>query len=86
METEKREQFASQNEYLIAFEGKCFVSIYGDVEEVKDFCAVGAGMAYAFAALYLGHTPKEAVEVACKLSAKVCEPIIELSMRRDSDE
>lgn len=82
----KGEQFASQNEYLIAFEGKCFVSIYGDIEEVKDFCAVGAGMAYAFAALYLGHSPEEAVEVACKLSAKVCEPIIGLAMKRTKNE
>lgn len=42
--------------------------------------AVGAGEDFANAALHLGHTPKEAVKVACDLCCYVCEPIIEYSM------
>lgn len=47
------------------------------VNKVKNYDAIGAGMDFANAALYLGHNPKEAVEVACKLSCFVSEPIIE---------
>ena len=46
------------------------------VEEIDDFAAIGAGRDYAYAALYLGATPKEAVEVACELSCYVSEPIV----------
>ena len=69
------------NEYLIASKGKCFMC-YGCVYvgEVRDFYAIGAGEDYAKAALYLGHSPAEAVKVACALSCYVDEPIITKSI------
>ena len=71
------------NEYLIASKGKCFMC-YGCsyVGEVKDFYAIGAGEDYAKAALYLGHSPAEAVKVACALSCYVDEPIITKSLMK----
>ena len=64
------------NNYILAFGGKCF-SIEGVfVFEVTNYNAIGAGMDFANAALYLGHTPKEAVKVASELSCYVSEPII----------
>ena len=48
------------------------------IEEINDYAAIGAGRDYAYAALYLGHEPKEAVKVACDLSCYVSEPIIEV--------
>ena len=53
------------------------------VHEISDYIAIGAGEQFANAALYLGHTPKEAVKVACDLSCYVSEPIIEYSMRKE---
>ena len=69
------------NQYLIASKGKCFCCCGCDyVGEVKDFYAIGAGENYAKAALYLGHSPAEAVRVACALSCYVDEPIITKSI------
>jgi hypothetical protein len=53
------------------------------VHEVFDFISIGAGEDFANAALYLGHTPKEAVKVACELSCYVCEPIKEFQMSKE---
>lgn len=46
------------------------------VREIKDYYAIGAGEDFATAALYLGHTPKEAVKTACDISCFVAEPIV----------
>lgn len=69
-----------ENQYLIAYKGKCFYANFGYVGEVTDFFAIGAGQTYATAALYLGHAPCEAVRVACALSCYVDEPIITKSI------
>ena len=69
------------NDYLIASKGKVFLCngvCY--IGEVKDFYAIGAGEDYAKSALYLGHSPAEAVKVACALSCYVDEPIITKSI------
>lgn len=67
------------NIYLMAFEGHLFEIQGMFVHEIFDYIAVGAGEDFANAALYLGHSPKEAVKVACDLSCFVCEPVVELS-------
>lgn len=72
-----------KNSYIIAFDGKCFDVNYLFVKEIETYAAIGAGEDFAMAALYLGHTPKEAVKVACELSCFVAEPIIEERMRKD---
>ena len=72
-----------ENSYLIAYKGKVFYcNGMGFIGEVKDFFAIGAGEHYATAALYLGHSPAEAVKVACALCCYVDEPIITKSMTR----
>lgn len=72
-----------RNDFLLAFDGKCFCifSDY-DVMEITDYYAIGYGMDYANAALYLGHSPQEAVKVACDLCCYVSEPIITLTQER----
>ncbi|MEL6231675.1 MAG: hypothetical protein AAFR24_17345 [Cyanobacteria bacterium J06627_3] len=70
---------APENDYLIAYDKKLFRTYGGlDIYEVPEFEAVGAGEDFAKAALHLGHTPREAVEVACKLSIYCSEPISEI--------
>ena len=68
------------NSYLLAYDGHLFEIENMFVYEIKDYTAVGAGEDFANAALYLGHSPKEAVKVACELSCYVAEPIIEYEM------
>ena len=65
------------NDYLIAFSGKLFRVNGIFVTEIREFESIGHGMCYSNAAMHLGHTPKEAVKVACDLDCFVAEPVIE---------
>ena len=71
------------NSYLLIYQGHLFEIEYMFVHEVFDYIAIGAGEDFANAALYLGHTPKEAVKVACELSCYVSEPIKEFQMVKE---
>lgn len=77
--------FNSENNYLFGYKGKAFYVGNLLVKEIKDYEAIGAGMDYALAALYLKHSAKEAVKVACELSCYVAEPIVTLSMEVASE-
>lgn len=68
------------NAYLMAYKGKLFYIEKMFIYEISDYKGIGAGEDFANAALYLGHTPKEAVETACALCCVVAEPIIEEQM------
>ncbi len=71
----KSDKSGLDNAYLIGFEGKVF-SIHGwFIEEVLKYEAIGAGMDFSLAALYLGKSAEEAVKVACELSIYCEEPI-----------
>lgn len=73
------------NMYLIAYKNHLFVIENMFINEVKDFMAIGAGEDFANAALYLGHSPEEAVKVACELSCLVSEPIIKYEMEKNTN-
>lgn len=68
------------NSYILAFEGKMFEIDGLFVHEINNYVSIGAGEDFGNAALYLGHSPREAVKVACDLSCYVAEPIIEEEM------
>lgn len=68
--------------YLIAYGGKLFYIECMYVIEVKDYFSIGYGRDYGNAAMYLGHSPREAVKVACDLCCFVAEPIVEETMMR----
>jgi ATP-dependent protease HslVU (ClpYQ) peptidase subunit len=83
----KEGSFNPQNGFLIAFDNKLFRVIGGlEVYEVNEFDAIGAGQDFAKAAMHLGHSPRQAVEVACKLSLFCSEPITEISVDTASGE
>ena len=65
------------NTYIVVFEEKVFRIEKFFVREIKSYTAIGAGEDFANAAMYLNHSPREAVKVACDLSCFVAEPIIE---------
>ena len=72
------------NHFILCYQGKAFLieqNLY--VNEVNEYAAIGAGEDFALAALYLGHSAKEAVETACELCAMVCEPIVEFEMEKE---
>lgn len=75
-----------ENSYLMIYEGHLFEIQHMFVHEVLDFTAVGAGEDFSNAALYLGHSPTEAVKVACELSCYVCEPVIEYRMQKNKND
>lgn len=72
-----------ENEYLMMFRGHLYNIDGLFVNEIHDYSAIGAGMDYALAALYLDHSPRQAVKVACKLSCWVTEPIEQYEMVRE---
>lgn len=76
-----REDYAGGNcldsNFIIVYKDKIF-EVYGfSILEIKDYTSIGSGYQMALAALYLGHSPKEAVKVACDLTNYVGEPIKE---------
>lgn len=64
------------NEYHIIFDGKAFFVHRYNIREIFEFDAIGAGMDYALAALYLGRPPVEAVKVACELNIFCALPVV----------
>ena len=76
----KGQKFDTDSDFIIAYKGKVF-SLFGSaLTEIKQYSAIGAGYQYALAALYLGHTAKEAVKVSCVLDCFVAEPIVNICM------
>lgn len=65
-----------KNSYMIGYQDGVFTIEQWHVHKVNSYMAIGAGMSYALAALYLGHSAEKAVETAIELST-VCEaPIL----------
>jgi len=63
------------NQYIIILGGKAFMMEGFFIKEVTDYTAIGAGMDYSLAALYLGNSVKESIKAACHLSIYCEEPI-----------
>lgn len=63
------------NQYIIIIDKKAFIVEGFFIKEVTDYTAIGAGMDYALAALYLGNSVKESIKAACHLSIYCEEPI-----------
>ena len=72
-----------KNNYIIAYQGKCFGISNMLIYEITNYDAIGAGMDYALGALHQGATTAEAVKAACDLCALVCEPIVTKIMQRN---
>ena len=64
-----------ENQYVIILGGKAFMMEGFFIKEVTDYTAIGAGMDYSLAALYLGNSVKESIKAACHLSIYCEEPI-----------
>jgi len=65
-----------ENSYIIGFSGLVYTVESWHVERIKSYMAIGAGMNFALAALYLGNTAKRAVETAIELSIYCEAPIL----------
>jgi ATP-dependent protease HslVU (ClpYQ) peptidase subunit len=63
------------NQYVIILDRKAFMMEGFFIKEVTDYTAIGAGMDYSLAALYLGNSVKESIKAACHLSIYCEEPI-----------
>ena len=68
----KTDNAAIKNSFLIGFQNNVFHVEQWHVSKIKSYMAIGAGMSFALAALYLGHSAEKAVETAIELST-MCE-------------
>jgi ATP-dependent protease HslVU (ClpYQ) peptidase subunit len=64
-----------ENGYILVVGGKAFNVEGFYVKEVTDYSAIGAGMDFALASLYLGNSVKESIKASCHLSVYCEEPI-----------
>ena len=72
-----------ENQNLIIFNNKVYKTIsYNFVEEVFDYTAIGSGMESALAGLYLGYSPKEAVNIACNTNLYCSLPITDYIIKK----
>ena len=74
--------FSSSNSYIIGIEGKAISVDNMLIKEINSYDAIGAGMNYALAVLWLGHSATDAVKAACELCCYVAEPIITKTMNK----
>ena len=72
----KTDNTSIKNSYLFGFQGSVFHVEQWHVSKIKTYMAIGAGMSYALAALYLGHSAEKAVETAIELSTMCEAPIL----------
>lgn len=61
---------------MIGFSGLVYTVESWHVDRITTYMAIGAGMDFALAALYLGKTAKKAVETAIELSIYCEAPIL----------
>jgi len=71
-----------ENQYLLVLNKKVFYFYDFFCKEILKYEAIGAGMDYALAALYLGHSAQKAVKTACELSIYCEEPIQIIKVKR----
>jgi hypothetical protein len=64
-----------ENSYILVFDKKVFKTEGFYVVEVTDYAAIGAGMDFSLTCLALGHSVKEAVEMACHFSIYCETPV-----------
>ena len=72
---EKTDADKLENSYVIIFNKKAFLIEGFYVKEITDYAAIGAGMDFALAALYLGSSVQDAIKTACHLSILCEEPV-----------
>ena len=71
-----------KNTYHVLTSGKAFLADGYYVQEITNYHAIGSGMEYALTAMHLGHSPYEAVKVACDLNIYCSEPVNTFTMYR----
>lgn len=78
----KTNEEESSNDFIIVFDKTAFLISDWFIEEITDYYSIGAGADFASAALYLGHSSKKAVAVACELSIYCEAPIKTLTIKK----
>lgn len=78
---EKTGKAEISNDFIIVFGGTVFEISGFDIQEIKDYAAIGAGDVFAITALYLGKTPKEACETSIHLSPYCESPVNSIQIK-----
>ena len=66
-----------KNSYIFVFNNQCFYVEGTVISLIKNMYAIGSGKLTAYAALRVGMSPHDAVEMSCKYNFGVSEPIID---------
>jgi len=69
------EKHTLEGSYVLIYQNAAFYVNNFYVTEIATYEAIGAGMDFALAALYLGHDVEKAVGVACELSVYCEKPV-----------
>ena len=62
--------------FFIGYENNVFYVHGWHIEKIKTYQAIGAGMDFALASMYLGHSTEDAVKTAIELSVYCESPVI----------
>lgn len=72
----KKSDYVCKSDFMVVYQGRAWLIYNGfNVYEIKKKEAMGAGMNMAQAALALGHSVAEAIDVACELSIYCEKPV-----------
>jgi len=77
---EKTDNYSIENSYIFVYKNKAFAIEGYLIQEIVKYEAIGAGMDFALAAMFLGHGVREAIEVASELSIYCETPVIYYSV------
>lgn len=80
----KVDDYSINNSYIIAHKSGLYKTWGTSVELMKNFTALGSGGSYAFTALHLGKSLREALEVSCELDPYTEGPIVIKTMELKS--
>lgn len=80
----KTDKYGIDNVYIFIFCGKVFMLEGFFINEILTYAAIGSGMDYALAALYLGSGVEKAVKTACELSVFCEEPINKIIVQKSA--
>ena len=64
--------------FFIGYENSVFYVHGWHIEKIKTYQAIGAGMDFALASMYLGHSTEDAVKTAIELSVYCESPVIKI--------
>lgn len=78
--SDRTNEYTRKTIYIFLMDGKAYEVYDYCITQIKSYTAIGSGMEYALAAMYLGNSAEKAVETATALNIYCEMPIIKFKM------